>query len=192
MEKNITVIESNPIPEDMHKYYNPLVGNTMLELGNKKTFGVTYKEYFQSIGIEHTSIDWNGMNPDCLNLDLQKPIKLGEFDMVTNIGTTEHVTEQLPVWKNIHDACKVGGVFISHTPIEGDWWWHGMWYPKESFYVEFAEKNGYEIELMGYEMKDPRRVLSVRMKKVSHAPFVMPNTETLFYNKRRPRNNMIR
>ena len=188
----MTVGESNPIPKYMHKYYNPLVGNRMVELGNKKTHGVTYKEYFESIGFEHVSIDWNGMNPKCLQLDLQKPIDLGQFDMVTNIGTTEHVETQRGVWENIHNFCKVGGTFISSTPIEGDWWWHGIWYPRESFYEQFAERNGYEIELMGYEMKDPRRALTVRMKKLSHETFTMPDDDTLFHNIRKPRNNLIR
>lgn len=185
-EKVIEVGETNPIPEYLHRFYNPLVGNTMLELGNKKTHEFTYKEYFESIGIEHTSIDWNGMNPRVLKLDLRQPIELEPFDMVTNIGTTEHVSDQTGVWKNIHNFCKVGGTIISCTPLEGDWWWHGDWYPTELFFKAFT-KNGYEIELMDTVMEYPKRALTVRMNKISHEPFVMPDTKTIFRNIKRPR-----
>lgn len=185
MEKKVIVENSNPLPEWLHKYYNPLVGNRMLELGNKQTLGTTYKEYFENMGIEHISIDKSGFRGS-LPLDLTVPIEMEPFDMVTNIGTTEHVSSQAPAWENIHNLCKVGGVVISSTPVEGDWWWHGQFYPKESFFEEFT-KNGYKIELMNIDEPHPKRVLNVRMLKVSHEPFTMPNKETIFNNTMRPR-----
>ena len=193
MAKEIKAEETNPIPQWLFNFYNPLVGKRMIELGNKKTKmssgqWITYKEYFESIGIDHVSIDWNGHNPKCLNLDLRKPIDLESADMVTNIGTTEHVSNQVGVWQNIHNFCKVGGVLISCTPLKDDWWWHGDHYPTEEFFNEFT-KNGYEIDLMEILNEHPRRVLTVRMNKISHEPFVMPNENTIFNNKKRPRNS---
>lgn len=140
---------ANPIPEYLHKYYYPIIGKTMLELGNKKSGNVTYKQYFERKNINHTSIDWNGKD-GALKLDLRNPIDLGQFDMVTNIGTTEHVSTQHQVWENLHNFVKVGGVLVSHGPLEGDWWWHGEWYVRESFYEALAD-NGYEIQEMGIE-----------------------------------------
>ena len=158
----------------------------MLELGNKKTGTYTYKQYFEEMGVEHISIDWNGKD-GALNLDLRKPIDLGQFDMVTNIGTTEHVSIQEPVWRNIHNAVKVGGVLVSHGPLQGDWWWHGEWYVTEDFYKIFAEENGYRIDVMGIERDRPNRTLNVRMTKTEDKPFTMPPMSTIYHNKQRPR-----
>lgn len=175
----------NPIPEDEQKVIWPLVGDTMLELGNKKNPNGVYKTYFESIGFKHVSVDWNGED-GALKLDLRQPLDLGQFDMVSNIGTTEHVSEQFPVWKNIHDACKVGGVICSVTPLEGDWWWHGEWYPRPEFFEEFA-KNGYEIEYLDIGREHPNRNLCARLKKTKESTFFMPPAETIFFNKVRPR-----
>ncbi len=76
---------NNPLPADEQSIIWPIVGDTMLELGNKRNPDGVYKLYFESIGIKHTSIDWNGQD-GALNLDLRKPIDMPPFDMVTNIG----------------------------------------------------------------------------------------------------------
>ena len=175
----------NPVPQDEQVIIWPLVGVRMLELGNKKNANGVYKHYFQSVGMEHTSIDWNGED-GALNLDLRKPITMEPFDMITNIGTTEHVSEQEPVWKNIHNLTKVGGIIASLTPLEGDWWWHGEYYPRREFFESFIE-NGYEIEYMDIGREYPNRNLCARLKKIEHKDFVMPDMDTFFYNQRRPR-----
>lgn len=112
-----------------------LFPKTMLELGNKKNKHGVYKDWFKSRGWQHTSVDINGLD-GALALDLRKPLGLGVFSVVTNFGTTEHVGDQLEeqeaVWKNIYDSC--GGVFLSVTPLPGDWPRHGLWYPKQEFY----------------------------------------------------------
>lgn len=161
--------------------YTPLVGETMLELGNKKNLHATYKWYFRSIGVKHTSVDLNGKD-GALKLDLRKPLNLGTFDMVTNMGTTEHVSEQEPVWRNICEAMHVGSVLISATPYPGDWQWHGEWYPTEKFYRELAEKNGLEVERLYVFGEAPRRLWMARMRRVKKRKFKMP-TEDLYYNK---------
>lgn len=134
---------------------SPLVGNSMLELGNKKKAGgegetFTYKAVFQSLGFRHVSIDTNGLD-GALNKDLRKPLSLGTFDMVTNIGTSEHVSEdhwdgQVECWRNIIGAMHVGSVLISVGPKEGSWVNHGTWYAQEPFYEEMARLNGLKVE----------------------------------------------
>jgi len=176
---------NNPIPADERVIIWPIVGTRMLELGNKKNSNGVYKTYFESIGIKHTSIDWNGQD-GALNLDLTKSIDLKPFDMVTNIGTTEHVSNQIAVWKNIHNLTKVGGIIASLTPLKDDWWWHGEYYPKEEFFKQFST-NGYEIEYMDIGREYPNRNLCVRLKKIRHNDFVMPDLNTIYYNQRRPR-----
>lgn len=171
--------------KDEWKVLSPLVGETICELGNKKNGDRIYKKYFEALGFKHVSIDWNGKD-GALPLDLRKPIDMEPFDMVTNIGTTEHVSNQGAVWKNIHNLTKVGGIVVSVTPKEGNWWWHGEWYPREEFFKEFC-KNGYEIEDMFFSLKEPHTNLYVRMKKIDHLPFVMPSGDTMFFNEMRAR-----
>ena len=136
--------------------------------------------------IEHVSIDIQG-GYGSLPLDLTKPIHMEWFDMVTNFGTTEHVIQQEPVWRNIHNLLAVDGVLVSMTPYPGDWWWHGEYYPTEDFYLQFARLNGYEVEHMGIGRETPYRNIDVRMKKTCDDEFVMPDINLLYRNKRRPR-----
>ena len=187
---------NNPVRPDEWEYYLPLetMGGqrvkTMLELGDKINPKIgTYKDYFEGLGIEHTSVDWNGCN-GAIPLDLRLPIDLGQFDMVTNIGTTEHVSNQAGVWENIHQACKRGGIIVSVTPLPGgkDWWWHGEYYPTENFYREFATINGYIIEKMGIQLEEPTRNLYVRMVKTAdQKTFLMPKENLIYLNRMRPR-----
>lgn len=180
----------NPVPEYMNKILYPIMGNRMIELGRKKTKindeWLTYKSFFESSGIDHVSIDIQG-EYGSLPLDLTKPVDLEPADMLTNFGTTEHVGKQEPCWRNIHNLIKPGGYLVSMTPMEGDWWWHGEWYPKPEFYVHFAFLNGYEFEYFGIGRQEPFRNLDVRLKKVDDKPFVMPPMDTVYHNKRRPR-----
>jgi hypothetical protein len=182
----------NPVPKDEQSVIWPLVGTRMLELGCKENRNGVYKWYFESIGIDHTSIDWNGLYGS-LPLDLRKPVDLPPFDMVTNIGTTEHVSEQEPCWRNIHNLTKVGGVIASATPREGDWWWHGEHYPRFEFFEQFAELNGYRIERLAEGLEFPNRNLYARMVKLEDRAFVMPSLDTIFVNERRgPHANRMR
>lgn len=177
----------NPVPEYCRYLLDPIVGTTMLELGNKKSGKDTYKTYFESLGIRHVSVDINGLD-GALPLDLRQPLNLGQFDMVTNFGCTEHVVNnQEAVWRNIHESVKLFGVLICMCPLPGDWWWHGEWYPTEDFYNQFAARNDYEIEIMQVGREYPNRNLDVRMVKTRDDPFVAPNFDTLFYNQMRPR-----
>lgn len=177
----------NPIPEYCHHFFYPIVGTRMLELGNKKTGDITYKAYLTALGIDHVSVDINGLD-GALRMDLRNPLNLGQFDMVTNFGCSEHVVDnQEAVWRNIHEAVKVGGVYIGMCPAPGDWWWHGNWYPSWEFYVQFADRNGYKIEHIGIGREHPNRNVDVRLLKVKDLPFTMPDADTLFYNEMRPR-----
>jgi len=137
--------------KDEWRLYQPLVGSSMLELGNKINGSEVYKDFFESIGYNHTSIDMNGLD-GALEIDLSKPVDLGQFDMISNIGTTEHVGErnnwdgQQQCWKNILNAMRVGSVLVSVTPAPGHWSHHGIWYPGLEFFENLAKDNGLEVE----------------------------------------------
>lgn len=81
------------------------------------------KRWAESLGIEHVSIDTNGLD-GALALDLSKPIYGVEpADIVTNFGTSEHVgiEGQDQCFANIRDLCKPGGVMLHAIPLVGYW-----------------------------------------------------------------------
>jgi SAM-dependent methyltransferase len=155
-------------------FFNPLVGDTMLELGNKKNMGLgglTYKAFFTALGFRHTSIDLNGQD-GALPMDLCRPLGLGTFDMVTNIGTSEHVADQPAVWRNMLDALHSGSVLLCACPLPGDWPGHGQHYPSAEFYRELARLNGLRIEILYVGSIAPRRIVFARMVRVGDQDWI--------------------
>jgi hypothetical protein len=155
---------------------NPLVGNSMLELGNKRKGDLVYKTVFESLGFRHVSVDTNGKDGS-LPLDLREPLNLGTFDMVTNFGTSEHVSVtdyqgQEACWLNIVDACHAGSILISVTPNKNypGWHNHGRWYPDERFYEELAKCNGFDVE----RLYSDHRLVYARLKRIEILEFRMP------------------
>jgi SAM-dependent methyltransferase len=151
----------------------------MCELGNKKNAKGTYKQYFESLGIRHVSIDSNGLD-GAVPLDLRAPIDIGDFDIVTNFGTTEHVTEQEQCWKNVHNLVRTGGILVSMTPLPGHWLRHGLWYPTTTWYKHFALLNDYTIEILYVYV--PRFLIFFRGRKRNDKVFKMPAEEHMFKN----------
>ena len=176
---------------DEWELYQPLVWDSMLELGGKwcSQACVTYKSVFEGMGFRHVSVDWNGEH-GAVKRDLRKPLEgFGQFDMVVNMGTTEHVEGQAGVWANIHNATKVDGVYVGQTPYHDrqSWWWHGKYYPTEQFFESFAAINGWEIERMYAGKDSPWRNLYVRMRRLDDREFTMPDESLIVINKRKPR-----
>jgi len=136
----------------------------MLELGDQVIRGggaavkeATGKAYFTARGWDHVSVDLNGRHGS-LRLDLRNPDEFkamrGQFDAVTNAGTTEHVEPMEKQWecfKIIHDCLRAGGVAVHLLPCveshdgEGAWVGHcGIYYSRE-FFGNLAAWNGYSI-----------------------------------------------
>jgi len=159
--------------------YTPLVGDTMLELGNKKNRGFTYKQYFEDRGYKHVSVDINGKD-GALPYDLTEPMDIGTFDMVSNIGTTEHVgvswEGQEQCWKNILNAMHVGSVLVSTTPYPGHWKWHGTWYPFDTFFLTLATENGMRVDRLYIHPHHKGDMLYVRLLRVKDqsVPIIRP------------------
>ncbi len=159
---------------------HPLVGDSMLELGNKRNTHGVFKTHFEALGFRHVSVDLNGRD-GALALDLMQPLQLGQFDMVTNFGTSEHVERQEPCWRNIVEAA--GNTIISTTPLPGEWAVHGRWYPTQDFYIALAALNGFEVErLYVGGLKAGRLNMCARLVRKSSPPFVMPPAALIFDN----------
>lgn len=142
--------------------FGRLDGLQMLELGDQVVFDRkvrerTGKQYFEHRGMGHVSFDLNGRN-GALVVDLGKPNaasdRIGTFDVVTNIGTTEHVepkANQYPCFANIHAWTRNGGLMIHAVPSTEDlsaerrWADHCSFYYSRRFFERLAYANDYEL-----------------------------------------------
>jgi hypothetical protein len=140
-----------------------LQGKRMLELGNQRIGrrqGIrerTGKAYYTRLGIEHTSVDFNGKD-GAVPLDLGTPDAMQEwnarFDIISNLGTTEHVepfAAQYECFANVHRWLKAGGVAVHIVPaIEeleatGRWQNHCNNYYSKPFFEMLARESGCEL-----------------------------------------------
>lgn len=107
--------------------------------------------YFKSLGFDCTTIDIIG-GEDVLRLDLSKKITkanlLGQFDIVTNNGTSEHVEpfkNQYECFWNMHVLSKPGGLIIHTSPEYGSFRDHCHVYYTMDFFKNLATLNKYEM-----------------------------------------------
>ena len=131
-------------------------GLKVLELGcqnlyNQNNYGQISNDYFKEKGQEIDSIDLEGCNgSDVVNLDNPIPKKyLNKYDVITNFGTSEHCGDFYQTFKNIYDACKVGGIMICETPKKGNWPGHGNHYVITHFYKELCHDMDFTIMDLG-------------------------------------------
>lgn len=87
---------------------------------------VPIKFLMEWLGASHTSIDQNGQDGS-VALDLSKPLPShwhGQYDLVTNYGTTEHVftsgdlRDQWQAFKSIHELTRLHGIIVHVVPNE--------------------------------------------------------------------------
>jgi hypothetical protein len=132
-----------------------------------------FKFYLNELGYNVISIDIMGDRGSipvnlCEDIDVWN---LGQFDIVTNYGTTEHVDNQYMCWKNMHKSLKIGGVMINEIPKIGNWPGHCEFYYDLKFFKEF-EKIGYEIIYSKDHMHPGNGALiAVSLKKVEDIEF---------------------
>jgi hypothetical protein len=76
----------------------------------------------------------------------------GRFDLITNIGTTEHITDQVNSFRAVHDFARPGASFLHSVPFSG-YFNHGLYNYHPIFFVFLASANEYEIVHLG--LSDP-------------------------------------
>jgi len=85
-----------------------------------------------------TSLDMNGENGS-LQVDLAKDLPpMKRYDLITNFGTTEHVSNQYQCWKNVHTLLEDGGLVISEIPEIGAWKGHCVYYVDRRFFESMS------------------------------------------------------
>ncbi len=118
----------------------------------------TARSYFKSIGIKYTSVDIKG----CLyskKVDLRRLIDKqyhNKFDIVSNSGTTEHITPlegQYQAFKNIHLCTKKNGVMIHILPSLSKCHNHCQIYYDYKFFETLAKLNDYQIIMLEHVKK---------------------------------------
>lgn len=103
-----------------------------------------YKEQGASTVV---SVDLNG-NHEALVHDLDTPLPEVHHDryhLVTNYGTGEHVNNQWMFFKNMHDACKTGGIMTHALVHVGHLPGHGRYYYNQKFVFALAQACSYTI-----------------------------------------------
>lgn len=104
------------------------------------------KQYFELFGIEHTSIDLNGEDgalPVDLNLEIVELRK--HYDIITDIGTGEHIKNQYMYFRNVHNLCKIGGVIVHVLPKINEWKNHCPYRYTVEFFEKLSEIYLYDI-----------------------------------------------
>lgn len=105
-------------------------------------------EWYKSKGIEYMAIDLSGEN-DSKKWDLSEPLKTNKkFDLVCDLGTSEHVKDLFQCFSNVNKLTKVGGVMIHENPKKENWPLHGYHYRTKEFYDELVSVAGYELILL--------------------------------------------
>jgi len=157
----------------------------MLELGdqiivaNPKYPSGPGKQYFESLGYYHTSVDINGLHGAEVR-DLTQPDQFLDlhdtFDILTNSGTTEHVepyASQYECWRILHDCCTTDAVMLHILPdveehdFRGHWQGHCPHYYSHKFFQNLADACGYLL----LESTVIRGNRAVAMKKLATSSF---------------------
>ena len=148
----------------IHCHIRDLKAETILEFGNQHIwvhakegmetkYDIARDYYLQDRKFkEYVSIDMNGQD-GALRIDLSQPITnpdlLNHFDVVTNVGTLEHIpSDAQSQWNGFRNAvicAKKGGLILHELVPAGQWTDHcSVWY-KDGIGKVLADALGCEL-----------------------------------------------
>jgi hypothetical protein len=126
----------------------------------------------------YVSIDANGRGD--VAHDLNKPIEgLGQFDVVTDFGTGEHVWNQSQVWETVHDLTKAGGFIVFDRPYQG-YGGHCFYLTQPATIAALVHANGYEVVWFGRALTTRGELIRGVLRKRSDDQFVVPQQGRYF------------
>lgn len=109
--------------------------------------GGTMATLMKLCGVDYLALDIFEAE-DCMLFDLNTdgvPEHLrGKFDLVTNLGTSEHVIDQYRVFLTIHELTKTGGLIYHDVPM-GGYFYHGYFSYTPLFFNHLALANDYDV-----------------------------------------------
>lgn len=100
---------------------------------------------FQQFGCELVCVDVHASRGVERIVDLNQPATLGKYDIVLDLGTTEHCFNIGQALKNAVDAIDVGGRIFHTSPVTMIN--HGFYNLNPTFFADFYTQNGFELEL---------------------------------------------
>jgi hypothetical protein len=101
---------------------------------------------YEALGISYNCVDVDGRVGTLvldLNFDSTPNEHKGEYGLVTNHGTSEHLLNQLNVFKMIHEFARPGGVMVHAVPFTVHLE-HGFFNYQPNFFECLARYNFYE------------------------------------------------
>lgn len=155
----------------------------MCELGQQEIrndTGLPYrvaKQYFESLGIHHTSIDIAG-KWGALPLDLSKPLPLldrsEQYHVVTDFGTIEHVNaSQYWAFRNTHNLCITWGLMIHALPLVGTYAGHCRYRYTAEALTTLAKKAGYNVLISDIRIRsEARKLVCLVLEKTTDNIFI--------------------
>lgn len=102
------------------------------------------KEVYEKAGYTYTSIDVDE-RPGTLRVDLARfeiPRPREKFDLVVNVGTTEHLANPVAAFALMHELCALGGIIFHDVPLFG-FGNHGLINPTPKFWHALHWMNRY-------------------------------------------------
>jgi SAM-dependent methyltransferase len=111
------------------------------------------------------AIDWNG-TPSALRVDLNdghataEAVRDGDFDVVINHGTAEHIFNIAQVFRTMHDACADGGLMVHDAPFTG-WIDHGFYCLQPTLFYDLAAANNYEVVKVAIHTIEGQQIIPI-------------------------------
>lgn len=122
----------------------------------------------------YVSIDANGRGTVVADLNLRLDhLNLGQFDLVTDLGTGEHVFNQHQFWKSVHDLTRVGGYVVFDKPTSG-YPEHGFYTYSQTFFEDLAFTNHYEIKWLDHRDMPRGRLIRGCWRRRRRDKFLVP------------------
>jgi len=150
-------------------------GFSVCELGDQGMCGTARqlaKDWYLQLGCgRYVSIDGNGRGT--LTADLNLPVKLDPFDLVTDFGTGEHIFDQAQVWRTLHDLTKRGGHIAFDRPAQG-YQKHCYYLVNDCLFHDIADANGYDFIWMERQTMPRGELVRGCYRKMNDAPFRIP------------------
>jgi len=109
------------------------------------------RDYFENRGFKYDCLDTNGYGKSHM-IDLNNDEETdefikehGQYDVVTDYGTMEHVEDYYMGFKNMDKLCKDGGIMIHVLPAINHWPDHGSWRAPEKLFWKLAKAQKYIV-----------------------------------------------
>jgi hypothetical protein len=105
------------------------------------------REVYSRAGYIYTCIDVDE-RPGTIRVDLARfeiPRPRGQYGLVVNVGTTEHLASPAATFALMHEMCSEGGILYSDVPLFG-FGNHGLMNPTPKFWHALIWMNSYHVE----------------------------------------------